>query len=63
MTFDLLLEVTDWEYPNHTYLHRGKDGKIYGYIKSGTTDMEMFKKPMMFYKSKRKFKKLETIVI
>lgn len=59
-----LKEVTsDWkcEYrvPNHTYIVSGF--KVLGYIKEGTTEEIMFKKPMMFNQRYRKFEEVKCI--
>ena len=50
-------EITDWEYANHTYLvdEINKD-KMVGYIKDDETEPRMFKKPLSFYRARRKFK-------
>lgn len=53
-------EITEWngDWPNHTYLIDdtiSKD-KIIGYIKKGTEKVIMFKSPIKFFRSKRKFK-------
>lgn len=57
-----LKEVTkDWdcEYrvPNHTYMVSGF--KAVGYIKEGTTEEIMFKKPIMFDQRRRKFEEIK----
>jgi|TARA_B110000438_G_C15706211_1_gene603301 hypothetical protein len=55
-----LKEITDWSeskcpVPNHTYIVR-PDGHLAGYIKTGTKEEILFKKPMkQFSKSRRKF--------
>lgn len=55
----ILQEVTDWEWPNHTY-HVNSKGKLVGYIKQGT--QELIPVPgFNFSKSHRKFKTLGTI--
>ena len=54
-----LKEITDWSeskcpVPNHTYIVR-PDGHLAGYIKTGTKEEILFKKPMkQFSKSRRK---------
>lgn len=54
----ILKEITEWpdNTPNHTYF-LDKDRCI-GYIKAGTGEKIMFKKPMRFDKRYRKFKEL-----
>ena len=48
-----LKEITNWDYPNHTYI---VDKEFcYGYIKTGTKEEIMFKKRMNFSRSFRKF--------
>ena len=55
-----LKEITYWSeskcpVPNHTYIVR-PDGHLAGYIKTGTKEEILFKKPMkQFSKSRRKF--------
>jgi hypothetical protein len=56
-----LKEVTsDWkcEYrvPSHTYII--ERGRLLGYIKEGTTEKLMFKKPMQFDQRRRKFEEV-----
>ena len=59
-----LKEITDWSdsktnVPNHTYIVR-PDGHLAGYIKTGTKEEILFKKPMkQFSKSRRKFVELQ----
>lgn len=57
-----LLEITEWsdDTPNHTYIFKDKkSSKSIGYIKSGTSEVQMFKKPLSFDKKKRKFKEVK----
>ena len=51
-------EITpDAEYPLHTYISRGT--KLCGYIKRGTKDIVLFKKPMNAWSvTRRKFRDL-----
>ena len=52
-------ELTDWEYPNHTYALNDK-GWAVAYIKAGTEEVIEFKNPLkQFSKSRRKFKKVK----
>lgn len=52
-------EVTDWQYPNHTYGLNDK-GWAVAYIKNGTEEVIEFKNPLkQFSKSRRKFKKVK----
>jgi hypothetical protein len=55
---DILEEITEWDFPNHTYHVDQHAGKMIGYVRKGTTQLETFSKPMGFSKSYRKFKKL-----
>ena len=57
--YKFILETTDWEdnTPNHIYLLDSKD-KAVGYVKNGQANVHMFAKPMMFSRSRRKFRKL-----
>ena len=51
-----LKEITNWKYPNHTYLL--EHGRCVGYLQEGQTQAQMFKKPLSFSKSRRKFKEV-----
>ena len=52
-------EVTDWQYPNHTYALNDK-GWAVAYIKAGTEEVIEFKNPLkQFSKTRRKFKKVK----
>ena len=60
-----LKEITVWDkvdtfaVPNHTYIIND-DGNLAGYIKTGTKEEIIFKKPLKnFSKSRRKFVILE----
>jgi uncharacterized secreted protein with C-terminal beta-propeller domain len=59
-----LKEITDWSesktpIKNHTYILNEKN-ELVGYIKTGTKDEIIFKKPMkQFSKSRRKFIQLK----
>jgi len=63
MSVEFLQEVTDWSnvecsIPNHTYIFN-ENKQCVGYIKSGTHDIQMFKKPSVhFSRTGRKFTKL-----
>lgn len=46
-----------FRYPEHVYILNDA-GKLVGFIKEGTTELKEFSKPMAFYKSRRKFKKV-----
>tara|TARA_B100000809_G_C14905634_1_gene447852 strand:+ start:422 stop:616 length:195 start_codon:yes stop_codon:yes gene_type:complete len=48
-------KVTDYTVPNHTYMVND-EGNLAGYIKTGTKEEIIFKKPIKnFTKSRRKF--------
>lgn len=49
----VLQEITDWDIPNHTY-YIDSSGKMVGYISSNGTS-KVFKKPLSFSRSGRKF--------
>jgi len=49
------------DYPNHTYFVDADKGKVYAYIKAGTTKKIEFEKPLSFSKSKRTFITLKEI--
>ena len=55
----ILKEITDWEYPGHTYFVTDAKDKMFAYIKESDTIVEEFKKPISFSTSHRKFKELE----
>lgn len=56
---ETLLEVTDWEYPNHTYLVDKGKGWLLGYRNVLTGKVKIYSKPMkQFSKSRRKFKRV-----
>jgi hypothetical protein len=48
---------TEYRVPNHTYIVSGV--KCVGYIKEGTTEEIMFKKPVFFDKRYRKFEEVK----
>jgi hypothetical protein len=52
-----LQERTEWttQTPNHTYLVVDSKEKMLGYVRSGTTVLEMFKQPLPFDVRRRKF--------
>lgn len=60
---DVLQEVTEWEIPNHTYHVDQHAGKMIGYVKTGTTQLITFTKPLTFSKRFRKFKKISSYEI
>jgi len=52
-------EVTDWEYPNHTY-GLNAQGHMVAYIKASDGEMVVMKNPSkQFSKSRRKFQKVK----
>jgi len=53
-----LVETTVWgdNTPNHTYF--SENDRCVGYIKAGTSEKIMFKKPMRFDKRRRTFKEI-----
>jgi len=56
---EVVQEVTDWEYPNHTYLLDKGKGWLVGYRNVLTGEIKIFKSPLkQFSKSHRKFKKV-----
>ena len=61
MNVEVLLEVTAWgaDYPvkNGTYAVDKDSGKLVAF-RNYSGDIKVFTKPMMFSKSKRKFKKV-----
>ena len=57
MTVQILKEITDWPYANHTYFVENNT-KCIAYMKEGTKKTIWLKKPLFFSKSRRKFKVL-----
>ena len=56
---ETLLEVTDWEYPNHTYLLDKGKGWLVGYRSVVNGEIKIYAEPMkQFSKSRRKFKRV-----
>jgi len=56
---EVLQEVTDWEYPNHTYLLDKEKGWLVGYRSVASGEIKIYKQPMkQFSKARRKFKKV-----
>jgi hypothetical protein len=55
---EILQEITEWEdkVPNHIYYVKDKN-KLVAYIPQGTTNKIELTKPLMFSKSRRKFKR------
>lgn len=52
-------EVTDWQYPNHTY-GLNPAGHMVAYIKASNGEMVVMKNPSkQFSKSRRKFQKVK----
>jgi hypothetical protein len=54
---EVILETTEWDTPNHTYV-LNKAGKLVGYRKATTGEICVSKRPLMFDKKRRKFKKV-----
>lgn len=54
----VIRETTEWDHVNHDYI-LGPGGKMIGYRKAGGDEWEVFKKPLSFSKSGRKFIKLK----
>ena len=53
---EVILETTDWDTPNHTYVLNDA-GKLAGYRKA-SGEIVVSKRPLMFDKKRRKFKKV-----
>ena len=52
-------EITEWDVPNHTYLLNENKSKMIGYVPVSTGKLELFKVPMPFSTTRRKFKTVE----
>lgn len=57
-------ETTVWDgnYPNHIYLLSDDKSKMYAYIRAGTNEHKVFKKPIGFDPRHRTFKDLKMAV-
>jgi hypothetical protein len=55
--------TTDWASPtpNHVYLLTTDKSKMYGYIKKGTEDVTVFKKPYRFDARRRTFQEVREL--
>jgi len=53
--------VYDMPVPAHIYALNDSQSKLYGYVKSGTTKLITFNKPLNFDSRKRKFKEVPDI--
>jgi hypothetical protein len=55
-----LQELTQWSdsTPNHTYLVVDSKEKMLGYVRRGSTTLELFKQPLPFDVRRRKFKEV-----
>lgn len=52
----------DFRVPNHIYiLEKGRNGRMLGYVKEGTTEPTMFEKPIPFARKGRTFKELKSL--
>lgn len=53
-------EVTEWKVPtpNHIYLLNENKTKMIGYVKNKSNSLELFKKPLPFSTTRRKFKQI-----
>lgn len=65
MKYHIYQETTNWvgDFPNHVYIFKekptGRTAKAIGYVRAGTTQVEMFSKPMVFDLKDRAFKELD----
>ena len=53
-SIEIIVETTDWKFPNHTYVLQG--GLMIGYKKKGTNNFKLFR-PTNFNKKYRTFVK------
>jgi hypothetical protein len=56
-----LQEITQWDFPNHTYYVSDDKTKVVGYIKSGTKVLEKFLVPLRFDTRGRKYIEVKTL--
>lgn len=52
-------EITEWAVPNHVYFLSDSKDKMYGYVKSGTGEIQEMGRPYKFSVSGRKFKEVD----
>ena len=55
MQYNVLKEVTEWEYPNHTYVTTNRNQRVIGYYKHHDGDYMAMKIPTRFETRRRKF--------
>jgi hypothetical protein len=55
----VLQEITQWDWPNHTYFVSDNRERILAYVKMGTDQIKEFKKPYPFNIRGRKFKEID----
>jgi hypothetical protein len=55
----VLLETTDWAWPNHVYYVNDSRDKMYAYVRRDTQEVFEFKKPIQFRTSRRKFQEID----
>jgi hypothetical protein len=53
-----MLEITDWDVPNHLYLV-DSDWRCHAYVKKDAESWLVFKKPLQFDKKYRRFKEIK----
>ena len=51
-------ETTDWAVPNHIYLLSTDKSRAYGYMKAGSAEPEVFRKPYRFDARGRTFREV-----
>ena len=54
-SYNVLREVTDWEYPSHTYVTIRRNQRCIGYYKNNGEEYTEFVKMLPFSTSRRKF--------
>ena len=54
-------ETTDWTMPNHVYLLSTDKSRAFGYMKAGTTEPEIFRKPYRFDARGRTFREVSEL--
>lgn len=53
MSIKIIREVTNWDYPGHTYAFNGE--KIVAYRVRGHQEIRVFSKPLRFERARRQF--------
>jgi len=53
--YNVLTEITSWEYPSHTYVLTNRNTRCVAYYKNNGNKITKFRKKLPFSTSRRKF--------